>query len=181
MKRFLFLLLGLLLVMPPNLAADATSKAAETSLEQETNLTEPLFPANEGNLWGYIRSDGSWAITPRYIDANDFNQYGIAAVVSPPNEKPLLIDKNANVIYDFSVLSSSGGYFRYGYPATIQHFRTNEEQDMFYNTATRTLITLPEDFFGLAHLGPRFISMKTWENSLVLSFYPSALNLPDNS
>lgn len=41
---------------------------------------ETLFPAKEGWLYGYIRSDGTWAIPPAFTRAYPFQESGLAPV-----------------------------------------------------------------------------------------------------
>ena len=44
------------------------------------NAEETLFPAKEGWSYGYIRSDGSWAIPPTFTRAYPFQESGLAPV-----------------------------------------------------------------------------------------------------
>lgn len=44
-------------------------------------FSEGLVPVKQDGLFGYLRPDGSWAVTPRFASAQPFS-HGLAVVLN---------------------------------------------------------------------------------------------------
>lgn len=108
-KNVFFLLLGMVIIVGLTACTSSRSsssgyrtlddyKEAAASVEYNPNYSGPMFPAQatEDGLFGFIGTDGKWAIEPAFSDAYVFSE-GLALVRDPQTN-------------DFGFIDESGSY-----------------------------------------------------------------------